>query len=608
MRFKSTLSLIPILLPLIIIAAAPPRVAAQVDEKEKAEKELAKRQELEKKTLSLLDETIGAAWSLKLPANRSYVLASAAELLWPHDEKRARNLFWEALNNLNLPPPPASAAQNAKQANNSDNAPRPNGSGNQQFEAKNQDFATPQARSEFLYRVARRDLQLALDMMRSTRQPPPQFIGPLVGFDPEASLEDQLAAAGAANDPKRGLQLAQDSLAKGLTFEILNLLYQVNQKDADAGAQLARDVIAKLDAENFDSSPYAATIASELLIFSRTKGAILTGNPTSNSSFKRLNLDDDQKRDLVYLLADAALSVTPRGNILQNVLVVMSEIEQYAPDRVAKLKNRLNEYYVKQPEPARQWAAFQEMFENATPEEMIKAKNKVPEDQRAALFSRAAAKAVERGEADRYRELVNSQIEDNNERTGALDSLNSQQMYYDMSQGKTDELEKLLPLIGAKEQRAIATSELAVLLEKRGKHDEAVKLLDEARALVKVDLTNETQSNALLAVMFGYALVAPAKAFAMIEPIVDRANDDISKLLLLDKVIKTGALKNGEIILNQPQIPLDFAMLQYSPGVAALGKADFDRTKALADRFQRNELRIVARLLLAQSILKSFEK
>src|SRR6267154_3661459 len=103
MRFKTTLSLIPILLPLMLIAAAPPRVAAQVDEKEKAEKELAKRQELEKKTLSLLDETVGAAWSLKLPENRSYVLTKAADLMWPHDEKRARSLFWEALNSLNLP-------------------------------------------------------------------------------------------------------------------------------------------------------------------------------------------------------------------------------------------------------------------------------------------------------------------------------------------------------------------------------------------------------------------------------------------------------------------------------------------------------------------------
>jgi hypothetical protein len=36
-----------------------------------------------------------------------------------------------------------------------------------------------------------------------------------------------------------------------------------------------------------------------------------------------------------------------------------------------------------------------------------------------------------------------------------------------------------------------------------------------------------------------------------------------------------------------------------------MAKADFNRTKATADRFQRNELRIMARLLIAQSLLRN---
>jgi len=150
-------------------------------------------------------------------------------------------------------------------------------------------------------------------------------------------------------------------------------------------------------------------------------------------------------------------------------------------------------------------------------------------------------------------------------------------------------------------------AELAILLEKKGEHEEAVKLLDDAQALVKVDLKSDSQSNALLAFMLAYALVEPAKAFAIIEPIVDRANDDISKLLLLDKITKSGATKNGEIMLPQPGMPLDFEILKYGPGVVALANADFSRTKALADRFQRPELRILARLMLAQSILRGLE-
>ena len=607
MRFKTTLSLISILLPLIIISAAPAQVAAQVDEKEKAEKELAKRQELEKKTLSLLDETVSAAWSLKLPENRSYVLTKAADLMWPHDEKRARSLFWEALNSLNLPMYLAVDLPAAKGTSTAKPAPT-NAPTKEQLPEVNQYYATLATRREFLLKVARRDPQLALDMMRSTRQPPPPQKTGMPRLDLDADLEQELTYAAAAKDPKRALQIAHESMAKGLTYQILSLLDQVLQKDEEAGSQLAGDIIAKLNTENFNAgaAPY---IAMQLLQLSRTGGgAVLRASLSENPSFKRLKLDDDQKQELVDMLTDAALNATKPQDILLNIRFVMPEIEKYAPDRAAKLKVQIAEFDRTLPQTQRNWNNFNAMFENATPEEMIKAANKVTGDQRAALLYQAASKAVARGEADRYRELINNQVESEDERKTALDDLNTEQMYYDLGQGKTDDLEKLLPLIRAREQRAMAMTGLAILLEKKGQHDEAVTLLDEARALVKVDLTNEKESNALLAVMLGYALVDPPKAFAMIEPIIDRTNEDVSKLLLVDKIVKSGAVKNGEILMNQPRIPIDYAMLQYSPGVAALGKADFDRTKGLADRFQRNELRIVARLLLAQALLRDSER
>lgn len=610
MRFTSTLSLISILLPLIIITAAPPQAAAQVDEKEKAEKELAEHQELEKKTLRLLDETVGAAWSLKLPENRFYVLTKAADLIWPHHEKRARSLFWEALNSLNLPGNQAVDGTAPKNPPANDTAkPSPTKPPTkEQEEALNQYYATLQTRREFLSKVAQRDPQLALDMLHASRPPLPRQIAGAFRPADETDLEQEITYAAAANDPKRALQIAHESMARGLTFQILNLLDRVLQKDEDVGSQLAGEIIAKLNTENFNTNASAPYIAMQLLQLSRTGGAVLRASLSPDSSFKRLKLDDDQKQELVNMLTDAALNVTKPPELLLNIRFAMPEIEQYAPDRAAKLKVRLTEFDRTLPQAQREWNNFNAMFENATPEEMLKSANKVAGDQRARLFYSAAAKAVARGETDRYRELINSQIENEDERTTALDSLNTEQMYYDFSQGKADDLEKLFPLIRAKEQRVMAMTQLAIMLEKKGQHDEALTLLDDARALVKVDLTNEKESNALLAVMLGYSLVDSPKAFAMIEPIIDRTNEDVSKLVLLDKIVKSGAIKNGEIIMNQPRIPIDFAMLQYSPGVAALGKADFDRTKALADRFQRNELRIVARLLLAQAILRDLER
>ncbi len=589
---------------LVMALAATSPVRAQNDNQEKAEQEAAKLQELQKRTLSLLDEVISAAWSLKLAENRSYVLANAADLLWPYDEKRARNLFWEALNNLSLPTSQP-ANQPAKEANGTAGT---NGPTKEQPPETSLYYATFETRQQFLRQVARHDPQLALDMMRSTRQAlAPQVAGART-YDPDTDLEQDLTSAAAASDPKRALQIAHESLAKGLTFQILNLLRQVNQKDQDAGTALAGDIIVKLKTDDFNSSNFAPFVATSLLELSRTSGAVLIVSSSQEPPvFTRLKLDENQKQDLVDLLTTAALDVRAGENVLQAIRNAMPEIEQYAPDRAAKLKARLAEFNRTLPPAFGKWNAFEARFDKATPEEMLKAVSKVSDDQRDTLFREAASKAVTRGEADRYRELINSQIENETERKFALEALDNAQMYYDIREGKTDDLEKLLPLIRAKEQRAMAMAQLAMMLQKKGRHDEAVKLLDDARGLVKVDLVNQSQSDALLAVMLGYTQVDPPRAFAMIEPLVDRTNDEISKLLLVDKIVKSGFVKNGEIIMNQPRIPLDYSMIRYSAGVVALGKADFDRTKALADRFQRNELKVVARMLLAQALLRHFE-
>lgn len=55
-------------------------------------------------------------------------------------------------------------------------------------------------------------------------------------------------------------------------------------------------------------------------------------------------------------------------------------------------------------------------------------------------------------------------------------------------------------------------------------------------------------------------------------------------------------------------MPMDFGMFRYSRGIVALANADFNHTKLLADRFERNEMRLLARLLLAQALLSNNER
>jgi hypothetical protein len=94
----------------LVVPNVNPQVQGQMDRTtpvasdSQNEKEAEQRKELEKKTLALLNDLAAAAWSLKLPENRLFIMSGAADLLWSFDEKRARALYWDSITSLNTIP------------------------------------------------------------------------------------------------------------------------------------------------------------------------------------------------------------------------------------------------------------------------------------------------------------------------------------------------------------------------------------------------------------------------------------------------------------------------------------------------------------------------
>ena len=606
MRLNYSFSSFAVLL--LVVLLSPICVIAQVDEKEKAQKELEQRQELERKTFALLDEIIAGAWGLKLPENRSFVQASAADLLWKHDEKRARTLFWDALSSLGLR---TDTSEDATKKDANDSKAKSAQTRNQSKEkAQKEYFEAFSMRRNFLIRVARRDPQLALDMLRATHQPPLDLKDPNFRLPDDSDLEQEIANQAAERDPKKALQIARESLAKGLTFQLLSLLNSLKQQNEDLGTEFAGDIIEKIHTVDLSTEPDAFWIGTYLLQASRTPKS--DGEKAENENFPTaswhpLKLSDDQRRELVELLADAASSASAHPNLAGGLSEIMPEIQLFAPERVANIRAKMAQIKSTLNKEQEDWKTYESLYRTATPEQMIHAANALSEEQRRSLYREAVSLAVTRNRADALRETINTEIADETQRKALNDSLDAEEIASAVYQGKVEELQKLLPTIRLREQRALAMAELAMMLDKKGRHEEAVKLLQDARPLIKIDFNSDTQSRAFLAVLMAYALIDPPQAFTMAEPIIDRANDNISKLLLFDKIVHSGAVKNGEIVMQDPGVPLDFALIKYGRGAVALANADFNRTKALADRFQRTELKVMARLLIVQSILRSLD-
>lgn len=555
-------------------------------------KEADQKKELEKKTLVLLNDVAAGAWSLKLPENRLLIMSGAADLLWTVDEKRARTLYWDALNALNLI---AGPVRNTGKSLSDDERMK-----------LIQDYLSAfELRQKLLRRVAKRDSQLALDMLRASRPVPPRHLMPEFTFPDDAQLEQGIAAELAARDPAQALQIARQGLAKGLTLEVPNLLHRLNEVDSEKGSQFASEIIDKLRTADFASDLHAALVAVQVLQISRKPDRNQQGRLGNvQGGIKVVNIDEDQKRDLVEVLVNILMSTTVGPHVIWQLSNVMPEIEHFFPERREAIVRKF-EAFNRQSQADRDQNNYTAILSGGSVEDVVRVAGTLDSATHTTLYQHAAIMAVEAGKTDWFREIINKQTMSSDARAQIMDSLDYQEISVVVMRRQIEQLQKLLPKIRRKEERARAMAELALMLHEKGDKEEASTMLEEAATMIKTDLTEEKQTNALLTLLCAFAIVDPPKAFALAERTVDRANRQISLLLLVDKVIKTGAVKKNEILLEQPQLmPLEILLFKYGKGVAALAKADFTRTRALAERFERNELRLMAQLFVLKGLLE----
>jgi hypothetical protein len=577
-------SVVCCLLAIVLTGAVPAR--AQKD------KEADQQKELEKKTLALLNDVAAGAWSLKLPENRLFIMSNAADLLWTVDEKRARTLYWDALNALNLVNGPSRSTE--KRLSHEDRA-----------KLAESYLLLFELRQKLLRRVARRDAQLALDMLRSSRPVPPRHVIPEFSFPDDIQLEQAIAVELAARDPAQALQIARQSLAKGLTLELLTFLQRLNDVDSEKGSQFAGEIISKLRTINLSTNFHGALVAAQLLYASRKRDSNQLMRLGGASGVKVVNLEEEQKRSLVEQVTDAVLSASVAPHVLLQLTHVMAEIEHFFPERSDAVAQKLSALQRSMQKNDREQETHNLLMMTGEVEELVRGASTADSATRMSLYHQAAMMAVAHAKTDWFREAINKQETSSDLREQIIDALDYAEIGTAVMRKQIDTLQKLLPKIRRKDQRAGAMAELALLLHEKGEKEEASTMLDEAATLIKTDLTDDKQTNALLTLLCAFAVVDPPKAFALAERTIDRANRQISLLLLLDKVVKSGALKKNELLLEQPQLmPVEFLVFKYGKGVAALARADFNRTRAMAERFDRNELRLMAQLFVLKGLLE----
>lgn len=580
MKIRLLALIILILLTTATATAQSPATQPPKEEQKKAQ------EELERKTLIMLDEIISDAQMLKLVENRAIIQACAAELLWTRDEKRARTLFHDALAALG----DSLAATNVKDAS--------------QMRSY---MSSLQLRQQLLRMVAQRDPQLALDLLQATRPPSANAEQRRFGmFEQELMLEQTLALEVAANDPKRAFKMAEDALAKGISYNLLAVLNKLQQKDAELAQRFATDIVKKLQTENLAQNQMASFVALELLRNAlRPDAPSLSVSTTSqvSSKVKPLSFDDQTKRDLADIVTRAALSGPSDDPSLMALQFIMPEIEKLMPERVPQLRKRISEIQKTLDPEAKRWMELEPLMRSGTTDALLEAAAKAPPEMRNMLYSSAAWKLAQSGDTERARQIISDNIS-GPEREQILAQMDQRLIARALEQGKLDEAKQLVSRIRSKNLRAMQYALLALGLAAKDERQKASELLDETKNLINREPDNQEELNALLMVARAYAAVEPQRAFELIEPLIDQANEMVSAAALLDKFnTGQGLFRKGEMVLQPGFMTASNMFSQYGKELGALARADFTRTKAIADRLQRNEVRLMARLFIAQGVL-----
>jgi hypothetical protein len=221
------------------------------------------------------------------------------------------------------------------------------------------------------------------------------------------------------------------------------------------------------------------------------------------------------------------------------------------------------------------------------------------------FYAEAAADAQSAGDFDRARQMA-SHIRDQFQRGETLAAINQQYLLDAARAGKVEQTLSSLALLHTPEERASMLVELALAVAQRNEKERALELITQARNLLGNQPRNYAQIKARLRVACTLAMLDPDQSFEMIGMIVNQLDELARATTVVDGFITEEQFtRNNELILKQILQFLDTLSDESAQdiGLASLAAHEFARLKNATDKFQHMELRILAHLSLAESVL-----
>ena len=394
----------------------------------------------------------------------------------------------------------------------------------------------------------------------------------------DAYFELQLTKQIAAKDPAKAVEFARKSIARGIGWTHVDLLKQIYEKDDAKGAELAAEIVGKFKEDKVSASNLYNVIS--FLSLGAQNSEEIKKKGGKKPMFTEQNL-----RDLAEILGQAILENRQPKEMDAAAYAAshLELIEKYAPARAVQIRAKFAS--------------------------QLKAKPAVSVDEprvmRTSPMARTEAEMVELKEP----EIEIKARQEQEETMKNVMKLNSKEVPKEERDKIIAQARKIIGGMGNKQEKIMALSLLASQVAQAGDKELAAEVLKDAQTLVNPEPKNYRDFLEMWFLVSAYAAAAPEKAFPLLEDAIPRLNETLSAFIKVGEFMDVSGemIDDGEVQVGAFGGSM-MSGLTRGLGVAnltirQLAIADFVKTKNLTGKFDRTEVRILAKMLVLRAVL-----
>lgn len=552
------------------------------DEKKK------KAEELRAKAVEMLRETTFAVANLRTAENRISFMAELASLMWLHDRDQARAMYGNVVTDFKNLVAQVDTQMNMAQAT-ADADLRDIGPGpgmlaepSDALRAATKFRSAMAVRQAIAMSLAEHEPELALSFYYdSTSGITNARLLEMTTND--GYFEVQLLSSVARKDAARAIQLARNSLKGKLNYLHIGLLREVYDKDQDKGVELAGIFLSKLKSDG--PKDLEVYVAAALIGAAEDISSERDDRATRKPIYTQQEL-----RELADLIGRAMLE---NDNGMEYGIGYISAVDKYAPSRAAQVRAKFKLG------PAGRAQTGTGVGVYGASNAMANAANTMTiVDQVNSSEEIVAAEREREAREEAERKLM--------EDIGGLGKKELPKEERDRIVARAREIIMKTP---GRDKKIMALSALAASVKQAGDAELAGEIMREAESFIRPDPRNYQDFIATWSVISGYAAAEPNRAFMMLEDTIYRANEvraafvrvgefiDVTEQMIVDGEIQLGSFGGGMIRGLSSELNVAEAT------IGLLVEANLERTKAAADKFDRPETRVLARMMILRNIL-----